>query len=179
MVQPFLVEADLPSVDDAEVLSLVKQMMEDEPMMRPVTLKQPIEVSFDELLQKRFGRCTATSKHGEEQVTYTIDWQNRSAGIWQVQLTDRLPFVTAPEVIDLVRKIVEDDLIQRGEPVEIGIGGITIRNAQQISYDPVQQKRVGRAVRSSRMGDVPIFYVVEWQAGNRQFFNVTIHDRQP
>lgn len=177
MVQPFLTWGELPSVDDAEVLSLVKQMLEDEPMMKPVTLMQPIEISFDEALQKRVGRCTLDSKHGKEPVTYLIDWRDRNTGIWQVQLTDRLPWVNTPEVLDQLRLVVEDDLFQKGG--RIALGAITFRNPQQVSYDPVKQKRVGRAVRNTLNGDAPIFFVVEWHDAERKLFNVKIQDRQP
>ncbi len=84
IVQPFLVEAELPMVADPEVAGLVKQIMEEDLQRGKVTLKDIAEVSFDAAAQKRVGRCTAVTRFGEEPARFTIDWQDRRSGRWQV-----------------------------------------------------------------------------------------------
>ena len=68
------------------------------------------------------GQCTNKSKFGEEKTPYKIDWRkDRKKGIWQVQVLDRLPLVNImPEVLDLVRKILEDDWAGQRETPRFG-----------------------------------------------------------
>jgi hypothetical protein len=164
IAQPLLVEPELPAVDDAEVLSLVKQLMEADRALGPISVKQPVEVSFDVAQQKRVGRCTVVSKHGEEKITYTINWQDKKSGMWQVQAPHLLPAADAPEVINMLSNIV-----QAGQ-----FDPVTIRNPVQTSYDPGKQKRFGRANMVTRNGAAPIAYVVEWDDRNTGMYRVNL-----
>jgi hypothetical protein len=159
----------LPFVDAREVLSLVKGILEREPMMGPVTLGQSVEVSFDAARQERLGRCTVVSKHGEEQTTYKIDWQDRKNGLWQVQLLDRLPLADSPEVADLVQRMLENDRERwRWQDRD---GGITILRLEQLSYDPAKQLRMGKAVLG-KAGKAWVTYHIEWADRDKRLFRV-------
>jgi hypothetical protein len=175
MAQPFLVEAELPPVDDAEVLTLVRQMVEDEPMMKPATVRNPAEVSFDAAQQKRMGRCTISTKFGEEPVSYKIDWQNRQQGIWQVQVLDRLPFVDAPEVLELVR----NDLAFRPLNGRIRLDPVVLRNPVQTGYDAAKQQRTGRVTASAGRGNADVTYLIIWADAERKTFNVQVNGKVP
>ena len=167
----------MPSVDDAEVLSLLKGLLEDEPMMRPVTVKQAVEMSFDAALQKRMGQCTITTKFGEEKVPYKIDWQDRSRGLWQVQILDRLPMVHAPEVLGLVKTVLEDEWIRKANRNDLA--PLRVQAPIQTSYDAVRQQRTGSATVRTAKGEVPITFVIEWAQPNRKLFHVQVLGNPP
>lgn len=170
MAQPFLVTPELPPVDDAEVLTLVRQMIEDEPQMKPATVRNPVEVSFDAAQQKRMGRCTVRTKFGEEPVSYKIDWRDRQQGIWQVQVLDRLPFVDAPEVLNFVRDLLDDGI--RVEPV-------VLRNPVQTGYDAARQQRTGRVSASAGRGNADVTYLITWADADRKRFHVNVNGKVP
>jgi hypothetical protein len=176
IAQPFLVDAELPPVDDAEVLTLVRQMVEDEPMMKPATIRNPVEVSFDLALQKRIGRCTINTKFGEEPVSYTIDWQDRKQRIWQVHVLDRLPFVDAPEVLNFVKDLLHGGLWDNGR---IRLDPVVLRNPVQTGYDAARQRRTGRVSASAGRGEANVTYVITWADADRKLFNVQVNGKVP
>jgi hypothetical protein len=165
---------ELPSVDDREVLSLVRQMVEDEPMMKPATVSDPVQVKFDEANQTRTGRCTVTTKFGKEPVNYKIEWQDRKTGMWQVSVADRLPMVNAPEVLDFIKDILRDRLWDGNR---IRLDPVIIRNAEQTGYDPIKQQRMGKARASAGRGDGDITYIITWADAERKQFNVEVNGR--
>lgn len=171
MVQPLFTEAELPPADGAEVLTLLKKLIEQEPMMRPVTIRGANEVAFDAAQQKRLAQCKISSKQGEEVVAYRIEWRDRNADIWQVQLLDRLPLVDAPEVLGVLRQILEADPLQR-EPV-------VLREPTQLRYDPAKQTRTGNIVVSEGLKERPVIYFIEWENREKTRFRVQIKDRLP
>ncbi len=165
MVQPFLVDPDLPPVDDAEVLELVKKLIEEDlPTLRPVKLENAVEVSFDAALQKRVGRCELATKHGKEPAEYTINWQNRKTGIWQVQVPRLLPAVDSPAVIDILKGLVALD---PRDPA-------AILNPVQTAYDPARQKRSGKAMVATRNNLAQIAYTIEWDNRDTGMYRVKI-----
>jgi hypothetical protein len=164
IVQPFLVEAELPPVDDAEALALVKQLIEADPALRPANVKNAVEVSFDAAQQRRVGRCTLAAKHGDEPIEYTINWKDRQSGLWQVELRPYLPAVDSKEVIDVLNGLVQ---AQQGFEARI-------RNPVQTSYDSAKQKRSGVANVNTRNGEARITYTVEWDNRAKGMFRVDI-----
>jgi hypothetical protein len=163
--QPFMVEAELPAVTNGEVQSLVKQLIEQNAGLGPVTVKNPTEVSFNKDLQKRVGRCTIASKKFEEEFTFTITWQNRGTGVWQVTVLPQLPPVDAPEVINLLQNTLM--LPNGGRPK-------TLRNSTQVSFDADKQIRVGRITAVSPVGDTEIRFTVIWENRTNGTFRVHI-----
>jgi hypothetical protein len=91
-------EPTLPPVGAPEVVSLVEKIIEDSPMYQArkdeigkVTLREPVEVSFDSEKQRRVARGKLVSKLGEDQIFYTVQWQDRKKGMFAVQVFDREP----------------------------------------------------------------------------------------
>jgi hypothetical protein len=174
---PFLVEPELPSADETEVLSLVKQIVEREPMARPVVVTDPVETSFDPALQARLCECVISTKFGVEKARYKIDWQDRSQGMWQVLMLDRLPLVDAPEVLGLLQEILEDDWILRANRNDLG--PLQIRLPTQTQYDPARQQRTGSAIVRTQKGDVPVTFQIQWHQLDRRQFNVQVFGAPP
>jgi hypothetical protein len=88
----------LPFVDSPEVISLVTKVIEDGAVYRarkdelgPLTVREPVEVSFDEQGQKRVGRAKVITKLGEETIFYTVEWQDRTKVLFRVNVYDRQP----------------------------------------------------------------------------------------
>jgi len=53
-----------------------------------ISIETPGEVSYDKSHQKRVGRAILKGKNSSEAVYYTVDWQNRSKGLFWVQIQD-------------------------------------------------------------------------------------------
>ncbi len=161
ILEPLLVEAELPTVDDPQVTGLVKQSVEQHLGVRPADLKNPVEVSFNDARQTRVGRCMLATKRGDEPVDYTITWQNRSTGMWQVQVLPILTTVDSKEVIVALEGLA-------------GPGAVTIVNPTQTSYDHAKQIRTGQA--NAVLGErvVRITYTVEWDNRNAGMSQVKI-----
>jgi hypothetical protein len=176
MIQPFLVDPELPAVDHWEVISLVKDMVSNEPRVKPANVQLHVEVSFDAVRQERVGRCTLVSEAGDEPITYTITWQDRRNGRWLVQIVDRLPPVNAPEVIELVKQILRDELLKHNrlallEPI--------MRNPVQIRYDRAKHERLGKADVVFNGIETTKYYLISWEDERRTRFHVNIFERQP
>jgi hypothetical protein len=89
---------DLPAANSPEVLATVKKAIESGPLYQarkndfgPLTLSDPEEVSFDREKQIRVARAKITSNLGVQDVFYTVEWQNRGKGLFQVRVSDRQP----------------------------------------------------------------------------------------
>jgi hypothetical protein len=151
--KPLFVDAELPRTDSTEVVNLVKQILERDPFMGPVSVKKATEESFDANRQIRVGRCTVATKKGEEEFGFKVTWQNRQTGMWQVELLPMLPPVIAPEVAEDLR-----DLVGRGrrDPV-------TVRNLAQLSFDPEKQIRVCQATVVTAAGEAQIRFAIAWE----------------
>ena len=169
LLYPFVTEPGLPTIGDHEVLGVVRNIMDNEPMMAPVTIADPVEVSFDDALQQRIGRCTVKSQHGDEPVTFKLSWQDRSRGVWQVQVLDLLPHVNAPETLGLLQQILNQN---RNDLV-------TVRDPVQIRYEPAKQRRIARATTVSAAGEQRIFFVIEWEQPGRTRFRIQTHLKEP
>jgi hypothetical protein len=88
----------LPSVDSPDVLALVAKIIEDSPMnqarkdqIEKLEVREPVEISFDQGRQRRVARATLVSKLGEEEIFYTVEWQDRKKGTFSVQMYDKQP----------------------------------------------------------------------------------------
>jgi hypothetical protein len=89
---------DVPGVGSPEVLAAVKQALEGSPLYRanrdqigPLTLSDPVEISFDREKQRRAGRAKLISNRGEEVIFYMVEWQDRGKRLFQVRVSDRQP----------------------------------------------------------------------------------------
>ncbi|MFC1597358.1 hypothetical protein ACFL5Q_05390 [Planctomycetota bacterium] len=88
----------LPSVGSPDVLALVAKIIEDSPVYQArkdefgkLRVREPVEISFDQHAQRRVGRAKLVSKLGEEEIFYTIQWQDREKGMFAIQVYDQQP----------------------------------------------------------------------------------------
>jgi hypothetical protein len=91
-------EPVLPSVGSPDVVALVAKMLEEGPMYQArkdqigqLQVREPIEVSFDRERQRRVGRAKLVSRLGEEEIFYTVEWQDRKKGMFAIQLYEQQP----------------------------------------------------------------------------------------
>lgn len=90
---PLFSAASLPSVQSREVIGLVKQILNDDPVIQAnrhrlgeLVMQDPVEVGFDAELQRRVGRATLVTRLGQAPLTYFVEWQNRATGMFQVTI---------------------------------------------------------------------------------------------
>jgi hypothetical protein len=88
-----------------------------------------------------------------------------------------LPAVADPEVVALVRKVIQDSPDYQARKAEFG--EVEVREPVEVSFDPQQQRRVARARLVSKLGEQDIFYVVEWGDRGKGVWAVRVSDRQP
>jgi hypothetical protein len=88
----------LPSVHSREVIDLVQKVIEDSPMYQerkdeigPISLHEPVEISFDQPKQRRVGRARLLSKLGDEPIFFTVEWQDQKKGMFMVQVYEKEP----------------------------------------------------------------------------------------
>jgi hypothetical protein len=88
----------LPAVEDPEVVALVRKVIQDshdyqahKAEFGEVEVREPVEVSFDAEQQRRVARARLVSKLGEQDIFYTVEWGDRSKGVWAVRVSDRQP----------------------------------------------------------------------------------------
>jgi hypothetical protein len=98
IVTAWFSEPALPSVASADVVALVVRIIEDSPMYQDrkheigkLEVREPIEISFDQQRQRRVARAQLVSKLGEQDIFYTVQWQDRKNGMFSVQVLDRQP----------------------------------------------------------------------------------------
>ncbi|HZZ77825.1 MAG TPA: hypothetical protein VFE62_04865 [Gemmataceae bacterium] len=162
--QPLFVEPELPGVDNSEVRSLLKQLVEQDAQQRPATIKNTTEVSFDAALQKRVGRCLVATKKQEEEFTFTITWQKRAADLWQVTLLPQLPPVDAPEVTNVLRDLLAG----------AGHNQVMFRNPVQETFDSAKQIRIGRVTAVLAKGEAPVRFRLDWESRDKGAYLVNI-----
>ncbi len=97
-VASWFAEPELPAVDSADVLSIVKTVVDDSltqqgvrAEMGEITINDPVELSFDPDSQVRTAKATVSWELGEIPLFYTVTWQDRSRGVIYVQLFDQDP----------------------------------------------------------------------------------------
>lgn len=85
----------LPAVDAPEVVELAQQIIREIPaakhsggLVGQITISNPGEISYDKKQQKRVARAELKSNLGSEVIFYTVEWQNRSKGLFLVQIQD-------------------------------------------------------------------------------------------
>jgi len=90
---PMFSPARLPTVQSREVIGLIKQILNDDPVIQAnrhrlgeLVVQDPVEVGFDAELQRRVGRATLVTRLGQAPITYTVEWQNRATGMFQVTI---------------------------------------------------------------------------------------------
>jgi len=54
-------------------------------------VREPVEISFDQHAQRRVARARLVSKLGEQEIFYTIQWQDPEKGTFAIQVYDRQP----------------------------------------------------------------------------------------
>jgi hypothetical protein len=88
----------LPSVGSPDVLALVAKIIEDSPLYQArkdefgkLQVREAVEISFDQHAQRRVARAKLISRLGEEEVFYTVQWQDREKGMCAIQVYDQQP----------------------------------------------------------------------------------------
>ena len=90
----FIAAPQLPAIDAPEVVALLEKVIRESPSYKirgfgeGISIETPGEVSYDKSHQKRVGRAILKGKNSSETIYYTVDWQNRSKGIFWVQIQD-------------------------------------------------------------------------------------------
>lgn len=88
-----------------------------------------------------------------------------------------LPRANAPEVVALVKTIIQDSEYYQANKQKIG--AITVRDPVEISFDNDKQRRVARAKVASTLGEDPIFYTVQWQDRKQGTVYIEVFNQQP
>ncbi len=88
-----------------------------------------------------------------------------------------LPAATAPEVLATVKQALES--IPQNVARQNELGHLTVSDAEELSFDPQAQRRVGRAKLTTNRGAQVIFYTVEWQDRRKGMFQIRTFDHQP
>jgi hypothetical protein len=97
-VSAWFSEPALPPVGSPEVLASVVTIIEDSPMYQArkdefgkLQVREAVEISFDQHAQRRVARAKLISRLGEEEVFYTVQWQDREKGMCAIQVYDQQP----------------------------------------------------------------------------------------
>ncbi|GIW93946.1 MAG: hypothetical protein KatS3mg110_1987 [Pirellulaceae bacterium] len=92
ILSTWLSKPDLPSVQSPEVLRLIMESIERGPMYQAlkdvvgkVEIRDPVEISFDPVKQRRVARARLISKEGETDFYYTIEWIDRKKGRYAIR----------------------------------------------------------------------------------------------
>lgn len=89
IVYELLKPVDLPDCDAPEVKQLIEQIVSESPNLvrdgRPI-IDHHHEISFDSQRQIRTGRCTMHLGGEDVPLDYTVSWQDRAKGIFQVKI---------------------------------------------------------------------------------------------
>ena len=83
---------EVPSVDSREVVHMIQSMVDleaKEQSLGQVTVRTPMEVSYDRWKDERVGRVIVESNAGKETLYVTVSWQDRENGIYGIRLTAR------------------------------------------------------------------------------------------
>jgi hypothetical protein len=88
----------LPSVGSPQVLALVSKSIGDTARYEAwkdksgkLQIREPLELSFDRQKQRRVARAKLASELGEEDIFYTVEWQDRDKGMFMIQVYDHSP----------------------------------------------------------------------------------------
>ena len=87
----------------------------------------------------------------------------------------KLPQVDAPEVTSLVIQLVKDSL-EVAEMREEN-GDLKLVDVAEISFDEDTQKRIARALLSTKLGTENIYYSVEWHDRENAMILVQVTDK--
>lgn len=86
---------DVPRVDAPEIVESVQHMIEravekNQSSNAPVSIvvSEPIQVSYDDAKQRRVARAIITAKGESATIYFSIEWQDRGKGIYQIQIID-------------------------------------------------------------------------------------------
>ena len=77
-----------------------------------------------------------------------------------------LPTATSPEVIELLEKVIRD------AAPEVKV--LSVDGHQEISFDKESEIRRGKCMAHTDKGDFEVFYQVEWQDENKDYFLVRL-----
>jgi len=125
------------------------------------------EVSYDSEQDVRHGECIARMGTEDIRLNFTVEWQNRDQGRFQVRtLPADLPFCTQPEVITLLDQMV------RGTP--LGASLKSIDGHRELSYDSDAEIRYGECIAHTGFGDIPIRFALEWQDSSKGLYQIRI-----
>ena len=107
---------ELPACDDVEEIRVVTELLRSKPEYSGVTaLTGWRQERFDEVEDRRWGRCIAQSPEGDLPVRFTVDWSNRVEGDRHVQLWSAIPPPCDSQVTrDLLRQVFQEAAAQPG-----------------------------------------------------------------
>ncbi|MFP6764775.1 MAG: hypothetical protein VB858_14210, partial [Planctomycetaceae bacterium] len=104
----------------------------------------------------RHGECVAHTDTGDIPVKFTVEWQDRNLGRWQIRIPPAdLPLCSDPAVTKLLEQAI------RSQPVGPTLSSID--GHHEIRYDSEADVRYGECVAHTDSGDIPVKFTLGWQ----------------
>ncbi|MEK6261333.1 MAG: hypothetical protein AABP62_22255 [Planctomycetota bacterium] len=161
-----LIPPRLPSCSSSEVARLLEQVIRTTPVGANLkSMDGHRELSYDRDSNVRHGECVAHTNAGDIPVKFTVEWQDRNKGLFQVRIWPAdLPSCSGPEVAKLLEQIIRSKLV--------GAVLKSIDGSRELSYDRDTNVRHGECVAHTDAGDIPVKFIVEWQDRDKGLFQV-------
>lgn len=164
-----LVPSELPSCDSPEVVTTIARILQANLTGAKLTaIDGHRETRFDAAAAIRYGECLVHTERGDMAVAFTVEWQDRETGLFQVKIA---PARLLPECDSApVQKILADFLQTHIDSAKLE----SIDGHRELRFDPEANVRRGTCVVHTDKGDFPLEFVVEWQDHERGVSQVRV-----
>lgn len=154
--------AELPACTDNEVRELLEQTIRTLPDIKPIkALEEFKETSFDQAVERRTGQCILKTEDEESLVNFTLQWQTKDQGMFEVLVQPMLPGCKSKAVLPMLQQLIRE---------QSGIAQITrIDGHKELKYDKVNDHRLGQCTVHAATGGVKVNYTIHWDQDKTHF----------
>jgi hypothetical protein len=179
-----LVPAEIPKLDDPQLTGQLTAVLADSPLFqsqredlgapRIVSLA---ETAYDAQAQRRQGRVIVRHLLGDEDLGFTVQWQDSSRNALAIVLDEpSLPSLKTPRLTPLIRKALRaSPLFQQRQPE---LGELTVGEISESTFSVAEQRREGRVKVRHSQGEDDLRVVLEWRDRNQGQLQFLFDDAQ-
>lgn len=176
--------AELPPLNDPQLSSQLATVLAEHPMFRAQhadlgtpRIVQVSETAYDADGQRREGRGTVRHRLGDEELGFSVHWQDPSRSAYAIALDEpSLPSLNTPRLVPLLKtSLLASPLYQ---PRQAELGEVAVVEVVESAFSAQDQRREGRLKVRHSQGEDDLRVVMQWRDRSQGQLDFRLDDAQ-